>query len=289
VSTTPVPIIGVSLGHRHERTAISVTERACVPTGEKFNQVIYDERGWERHQTREHLSTEYRVRHLERHGPPSRYAKVAGRAPEILMELGRESILVVDITATGRPAYSLILSELSHALEGTSLRFKHCPITVSGIAGGASKSPDVGQIVPRRDLISATQILFDEGQLKIAEGLSLADTLRDELLAFKPKANKPDDLEGWREGKDDDLVLAVAVSLWAAERFLRKRGSVPVGGLGYPSAVTGSARGVTDAGEIQRADKAVDTGARGLLRRPAGYRGPLLPPRARSGLGPGGL
>jgi hypothetical protein len=232
MNTAPVPIVGVSLGHRHERTAISVTERAFVSTGERFNHVSYDERGWERHQTREHLSTQYAVRHLERHGPPSRYSSVAGRVPEILRELGRESILVVDITATGRPAYSLILGELSHALEGTSLRFKHCPITVSGVAGGVSTSPDVGQIVPRRDLISATQILFDEGQLKKAEGLSLAATLRDELLAFKPKADKPDDLEGWRERPHDDLVLAVAVSLWAAERFLRKRDSVPVGVVG---------------------------------------------------------
>jgi hypothetical protein len=96
----------------------------------------------------------------------------------------------------------------------------------------------VGQIVPRRDLISATQILFDEGQLKIAEGLSLAGALRDELLAFKPKAIKPDDLEGWREGKDDDLVLAVAVSVWTAERFLRKRDSVPVGAPGLPNSAT---------------------------------------------------
>ncbi len=148
MSTLLVPIVGVSLGHRHEKTAISVTERAFVPTGERFNHVTYDERGWERCQTREHLATEYRVRHLERHGPPSRYASVAARVPEILMELGRESVLVVDITATGHPAYSLILSELSHALEGTSLRFKHCPITVSSIAGGVSTSPDVGQIIP---------------------------------------------------------------------------------------------------------------------------------------------
>jgi hypothetical protein len=237
--TTPVPIVGVSLGHRHERTAISVTERAYVPTGERFNHVTHDEKGWERHQTREHLATEYRVGHLERHGPPSRYSKVAGRVPEILREIGRDSILVVDITATGRLAYALILSELSHALEGTGLHFKHCPITVSGLAGGVSKSPDVGYIVPRRDLISACQIAFDEERLKIAEGLSLAGTFRDEMLAFKPKADKPDDLEGWREHPHDDLVLAVATSVWAVERFTRKKGSVPVGGLGYPRALTG--------------------------------------------------
>ncbi len=84
----------------------------------------------------------------------------------------------------GRPAYSLILGELAASLKDSRIRFKHGPITVSGVAGGVSQSPDVGYLVPRRDLISATQILFDEGQLKIAEGLSLAGTLRDELLAW---------------------------------------------------------------------------------------------------------
>ncbi len=237
MSTASVPIIGVSLGHRHEKTAISVTERAYVPTGETFNAVDYSYR---RKRTileaHERVTVEYRVRHLERHGPPSRYAAVAQRVPELVHKLGQDFMLVVDITATGRPAYSLILGELQAALKDTRIRFKHCPITVSGIAGGVSRSPDVGQIVPRRDLISASQILFDEGQLKIAESLGLAGTLRDELLAFKPKANtKPDDLEGWREGKDDDLVLAVATSVWTAERFLRKKESVPVGSPGLPN------------------------------------------------------
>ncbi len=233
MSISPTPIVGVSLGHRHERTAISVTERAYVPTGETFNAMRQG-----RLEAREDVSLEYRVRHLERSGPPSRYAAVAQRIPEIVEQIGEDFILVADVTATGRPAYSLILGELQAALKGARIRFKHCPITVSGIAGGVSRSPDVGQIVPRRDLISASQILFDEGQLKIAEGLELAGTLRDELLAFKPKANKPDDLEGWREGKDDDLVLAVATSVWAAERFLRKNDSVPVGGHGYPWAAS---------------------------------------------------
>ncbi len=235
MSTTPVPIIGVSLGHRHEKTAISVTERGYVLSGKTFNAVDYDYRYKRtRLEAREEVKVEYRVRHLERHGPPSRYKKVAERLAEIVREIEGDFILVADITATGRPVYALILSELKES----GRYFKHCPITVSGLAGGVSKSPDVGQIVPRRDLISASQILFDEGQLKIAEGLSLAGALRDELLAFKPKAHKPDDLEGWREGKDDDLVLAVATSVWAAERFLRKRDSVPVGGHGYPWAAS---------------------------------------------------
>lgn len=226
-----VPIIGVSLGHRHEKTAISVTERVYVPVGDPFTQVRYDgPNGRRRLEGRKEVAAEYHVRHLERHGPPSRYSKVARRLPEIAREIGGAVALVVDLTATGRPIYTLIRQEMARGLEGTRINFRPCPITVTGIAGGVSKSPDVGYLVPRRDLISATQVLFDEGQLKIAEALPLADKLRDELLAFTPKATKStDDLEGWREGKDDDLVLAVATSLWAAEKFLRKEDSRPVG------------------------------------------------------------
>jgi hypothetical protein len=226
-----VSIIGVSLGHRHEKTAISLVERTYVSTGEIFNAVYYDgPYGRARFELREKVLAEYRLRHLERQGPPSCYSKVAQRIPEIVHEIGEDIILVVDITATGRPAYSLILGELSAALKGMRIRFTQCPVTVSGVAGGDSKSPDVGYLVPRRDLISATQIVFDEERLKIAAGLELAGTLKDELSNFKQKASKlSDDLEGWREGKDDDLVLAVAAGIWACERFLRKEESRPAG------------------------------------------------------------
>ena len=85
-------------------------------------------------------------------------------------------------------------------------------------------------MVPRRDLINATQIVFDEERLKIAADLELAGTLKDELTSFKQRARLPsDDLEGWREGKHDDLVLAVASGIWACERFLRKEEFRPAG------------------------------------------------------------
>ena len=109
---------------------------------------------------------------------------------------------------------------------------KPCPITVTGIAGGVSHSPDAGWLVPRRDLVSAALLLFESDQLKIAEGLSLAGTLTEEFTNFKPKPDPKDDLEGWRLAKNDDLVLSVAMSVWAAGRFLRKVDSLPVGSLG---------------------------------------------------------
>jgi hypothetical protein len=88
-----------------------------------------------------------------------------------------------------------------------------------------------GWMVPRRDLVSLALLLFEQEQLKIAEGLDLAGTLTAGFAGFKPSAPK-EELEGWRLGRNDDLVLAVAMSVWAAERFIRKEDSVPVGALG---------------------------------------------------------
>ena len=72
--TTPLPIVGVELGARMENTAISVTERVYLPTGERFTTSYRDHgHGRERLRAREKVALEYRVRHLERRSPPVLY------------------------------------------------------------------------------------------------------------------------------------------------------------------------------------------------------------------------
>jgi hypothetical protein len=230
------PIVGVELGARMESTALSVIERVYVPAspGEAFNKVIYDtHHRRERLVASEKVMPQYRVRHLERRSPPVRYKGVAERVGELIQTVG-DCLLVVDITRTGRPVAALIREAVEDVLEGTSEanHVKLCPITVTGIAGGVSHSPDMGYLVPRRDLVSAGLLLFEQDQLKIAEGLDLAGTLTEEFTNFKPKPDPKDDLEGWRLAKNDDLVLSVAIVMWAAGRFLRKVDSAPVGSLG---------------------------------------------------------
>ena len=83
-------------------------------------------------------------------------------------------------------------------------------------------------------MASAPLVLMQIGQLKIAEGMRLAATLRKELLNFKVKINiatAHDSYEAWREGDHDDLVLAVAMACWCGERYLRKRDSLPRPGI----------------------------------------------------------
>jgi hypothetical protein len=94
----------------------------------------------------------------------------------------------------------------------------------------------------RVKLVYSRPIRDEEGRvvavhrLKVAQGLSLSGKFVDALLAFKPKPDTPDGLDGWREQKDDDLVLAVASAVWAAERFWPPKESVHAGTWkSYPS------------------------------------------------------
>jgi len=231
VRTDPLPIVGVELGARMENTALSVTERAYVPTGDRFNAMQYDHRaGRQTLESREKVAIQYRVRHLERRSPPVRYKGVAERVAELVGAVG-DCVVAVDLTRTGRPVHSLIMKAIHEATKDAGASVKHCPLTVTGEFGAVSHSPDVGWLVPRRDLVSSALLLFEQEQLKIAEGLDLAATLSGEFESFTPKAPK-EELEGWRLGRNDDLVLAVALCVWAAERFLRKEDSVPTGALG---------------------------------------------------------
>ena len=229
----PLPIFGVELGARMENTAIWVTERAYVlaSPGESFNASYYDHNlRRQRLYAREKVSVEYGVRHLERRHTPVRYKDVAERVAELVRTVGSCDV-ILDLTRTGRPVHTLIMRAVLEAIKDTGVRIAQCPITITREYGVVSHSPDVGWLVPRRDLVSAALLLFGQEQLKIAEGLALANSLTSEFADFRPKAPK-EELEGWRLGRNDDLVLTVALSVWAAERFTTKEESVPAGALG---------------------------------------------------------
>jgi hypothetical protein len=188
VRTTPLSIVGVELGARMETTAISVTQRIYVPTGERFT-ASFRGHGRERLRAREKVVVEYRVRHLERRSPPVRYKGVAERVAELVGAL-EECVVAMDLTRMGRPVHALIMGAVNEATKDTWASISQCPITVTGEYGAVSLSPDVGWLVPRRDLVSSALLLFEQEQLKIAQGLDLAQTLTQEFTDFKPKAPK---------------------------------------------------------------------------------------------------
>ena len=120
-------------------------------------------------------------------------------------------VRLVDQTGVGRPVVDM--------LRGAGLK----PIAIT-ITGGDSVTREGGAVrVPKRDLVSTVQVLLQSKRLKIARGLKEAQTLTDELLAFKVTITTTghdrygNDVGMWRENPHDDLVLAVALAAWYGE------------------------------------------------------------------------
>ncbi len=228
--TDTIPIIGVDLGQQRDYTAISITEREHVPVGEPYNDE-YRHRGEWVYAARQPVRLEYRVRHLERPRLGTPYPEQVARIVELVKAVGKttpEIAVVVDATGVGLPVTEMLWARLAKELEGTNIYITRCNVTITG---GDSVTRGTGGLrVPKRDLISAPLVLMQNGQLKIAEGLRLKDTLVKELLNFRVKINistAHDSYEAWREGDHDDLVLSVALACWAGERYMEKLESVP--------------------------------------------------------------
>jgi len=122
--------------------------------------------------------------------------------------------LVVDATGCGRPVVDMFkersVGDHAHLV----------PCTITG-GQGVTSSPGFYH-VPKRDLATALQVLFQEERIKIADGLEFGPVLTQELLNFKVKINPKtgnDSYEAWRERDHDDLVLAVALACWWGDTY----------------------------------------------------------------------
>ncbi len=74
--------------------------------------------------------------------------------------------------------------------------------------------------MPKKELVRVFQTLLQTGRLRVAPALPHAEALMEELQVFEAGislagSEAPD---RWRERSQDDLVLALAVALWYAER-----------------------------------------------------------------------
>jgi hypothetical protein len=226
----PLRIVSVDLGQQRDPTAIAVVERGYVNAGPLYND-HYWYNGREIHAAREPVRLEYRVRHLERPPLGTSYVDVVERIVELLESLGdKELVLTVDTTGVGRPVADMLKARLQKWLEiNPDILITPGWITITG-GDSVTKAEGGGIRVPKRDLASAPLVLMQKGQLKIAQEMPLADTLKRELLNFKVKINIAtghDSYEAWREAEHDDLVLAVAMACWCGERYLRKVDSIP--------------------------------------------------------------
>ena len=156
---------------------------------------------------------EYRLRHIERPERGTTYPKIVERLKEIadsdpLAEV--DKTIVIDVTGVGRPIWDLLCEATFDEYTG---------LNGIMITGGNTVTKDGGiHHVPKRDLVTALQVAFQNGTLKIAKGLPEADALVRELTNFKVKISISghDQYEAWREGIHDDIVLSAAMGVWMA-------------------------------------------------------------------------
>jgi hypothetical protein len=123
--------------------------------------------------------------------------------------------LVVDHTGVGRP----VLDMLRKAKVGASIT----PLFVT--SGKKSSSDDRGcWLVPRQELAATLQVLLQSRRLRVAPALPESAMLAKELAGFQLKVSGSTEMEmdAWRRGAHDDLVLAVAVAAWLGEHAMRR-------------------------------------------------------------------
>lgn len=136
-----------------------------------------------------------------------RVVKIANR-PQFL-----DAILVVDATGVGRPVVDL----LRVALPGRVVY----GVTITGGTSFSRGQTVFDLRVPKRDLVGATQVMFQAGRIDIAREHELSELLVKELMNFEIKVSDTghETFEAGREGKNDDLVLALSMACWLGDRL----------------------------------------------------------------------
>lgn len=219
-------IVGVDLGQVSDYTAIAIVEEPVWIREEWAFDLITDQRGWaspadlvpaQIHRARAFNQNYGRpprpplsLRHLERMrhvGYPTIVERVQALLSRPPLSTSRVALLV-DHGGVGR------------AVVDQMTQLGLYPIGVT-ITGGDKVNRDENGIdlrVPKREIVVATQLVLQAGRLNIAAGLPDAQTLVDELLAFRVKisASGHDSYEG-RSGVHDDLVFAAGVAVWYRE------------------------------------------------------------------------
>ena len=156
---------------------------------------------------------EYHIRHLKRFQLGTTYPAIVQRLVELTdnVLLNKKYQLVVDATGVGRPVVDLL----------RQAKISTIPVTISAGDKEAFDNEMGGWRVPKRILVSNLQVLLQTKILKFASDIEDIQILVNELLNFKVKITPTgnDTYEAWREGDHDDLVLAMALAAWYANKY----------------------------------------------------------------------
>jgi hypothetical protein len=197
--------VGLDLGQSQDFTALAVVQK--VPTLD----LQTGKRGGELH-----------LKHLERYPLKTPYTDIADRVKGLLAG-PPFTVPVLQNGRVARPITELVVDKTGVGVAVTDLlkerRLNYIAVTITGLGQKANRTGTREYSVPKQDLVSALEVPFHKGTLKVAKGLEGWPMLREELLNFRRKQNKATahvSYEHWRESDHDDLVLAAALACWKA-------------------------------------------------------------------------
>lgn len=154
----------------------------------------------------------YDVRHIERFPLGTPYPTIVDATVETLErpELGDNVFLVIDGTGVGRAPVDMFRARIGQRAR---------PVTLTS-GDIVSESEDGYLRVPKRDLVGVVQVLLQSKRLRFPQGHQLVSLLTKELTNFHVKIDLEtahDSYGAWRAGQHDDMVLALALAVWAGE------------------------------------------------------------------------
>ncbi|MBI4470954.1 MAG: hypothetical protein HY650_16690 [Acidobacteria bacterium] len=176
--------IGVDVGQRVDHTAIAVLE-----TAEK--QKLH-------------------CTHVERLVLGTAFTAVVARLCELETKLGCEKTTVaLDSSGVGAPVVELARSRL------------RSPVFEIVITGGASATTrGKNWTIPKTHLISGLQVGLEQKEVRFVAGMPFLDVLVSELQHYQVRATSTgSEAFEARQGEHDDLVLALAIGLYAAKKL----------------------------------------------------------------------
>ena len=147
----------------------------------------------------------FQVGYLERIALGTSYPAIAHHVRRLYSGLPSSTEVVLDATGLGGPVCEIF--------SGIGIS----PIGVMITAGTAQSEDGKFLHVPKMLLISRLQALLHEGRLKIQKSLPEASVLMGELLDYRIQYTAAGHLTfNAREGRHDDLVLALAIACYRA-------------------------------------------------------------------------
>jgi hypothetical protein len=126
-----------------------------------------------------------------------------------------EALTVIDATGVGAAVVEMVRAEMAR----TRLRGAYLAVTITGGQGDARTVEQGRWNVPKRTLVSVLAAVLQGRRLRVSQQQREAGELIRELQDFSIKVTDSahETFESLRERDHDDLVLALALAVWAAE------------------------------------------------------------------------